>query len=133
MSVLDKIKDVLFGAFNSPKNDIMTVDIWLAEDEFVYDGMGAFGKDGTFEFGMLTPIDDGKSMWLPASTTSPNVIQQIESAESGTVFKILEEESSGPLGASIKSLKAVDGVTFEIQKIDPRNNGLMPYLLTRQV
>ncbi len=58
-------------------------------------------RGNEFEFGAFVPVSRTRAEWLPFVANDPEVIAQLQSLEIGQAFKILEEESCGPMGMRV--------------------------------
>jgi hypothetical protein len=75
----------------------------LKQREVIFAGMDdASSKE--CEFGIYVPSDD-LATWLPAITSSSNVIEKLKTLPLGQVFKITASENDGAMGTRIHAIE----------------------------
>lgn len=108
MPTIFTFKDRLINAFKSVGEGIAELDNAFREenqDTVIFAGLDQEQTSSSkLEFGIYVPLNN-VAMWMPATTSDPDVMLQITSMALGQSFKITEEASDGPLGTVINGLE----------------------------
>lgn len=102
------LKDLLINAFKSVGEGFAELHNAFREDNQDTVIFAGIDEEQTspnkLEFGIYFP-QHNEAMWMPATTSDPDVMLQIKSMALGQSFKITEEASDGPLGTVINGLE----------------------------
>lgn len=101
MRVLSLITAKLF-----PKPHIL-----LQENVVVFAGADEEPCGNAYEFGIYAfPSNPEQGVWLPASATDPEIIAKLQAMEVGQLFKVTEEENTGPMETLVGGIEVMEGV-----------------------
>lgn len=102
------LKDLLINAFKNVGKGFAELHNAFREDNqdtVIFAGIDEKQTSpNKLEFGIYFPLNN-EAMWMPATTSDPDVMLQIKSMVLGQSFKITEEASDGPLGTVINGLE----------------------------